>query len=134
MVGAVLHQEWLLGSRRHRLYVLRWLYAAWLIALVFYGFIRYENEENQRRHVRWVNTNMSSSVAQSSAPEVIGQWFAETFVAQQMILLVLVTPAFVAGAVTDEKRRGTLQYLLTADLEARHIVLGKLLARVAQVA
>jgi ABC-type Na+ efflux pump permease subunit len=133
MVGAVLHQEWLLGSRRHRLYVLRWLYAGWLIALVFYGFIRYENEDRARA-VKQIVAGTTSFVARSSAPEVIGQWFAETFVAQQMILLVLATPAFVAGAVTDEKRRGTLQYLLTADLEARHIVLGKLLARIAQVA
>src|SRR5581483_9766362 len=52
----------------------------------------------------------------------------------QMALLLLVTPAFVAGAITDEKRRGTLQYLLTTDLEARHLVVGKLLGRVAQVA
>src|SRR5206468_1762416 len=34
---------------------------------------------------------------------------------------------------TDEKRRGTLQYLLTTDLDTRHIILGKLLGRVAQV-
>src|SRR5262249_21955236 len=69
----------------------------------------------------------------ASAPEIVGQWFSEAFVAQMMFFLVLATPAFVAGAITDEKRRGTLQYLLTADLEARHIVIGKLLGRVARV-
>ncbi len=40
MVGAVLHQEWLLGSRRNRLYLFRWIYAGWLIVLVCYGYFR----------------------------------------------------------------------------------------------
>jgi ABC-type transport system involved in multi-copper enzyme maturation permease subunit len=133
MVGAVLQQEWLLGSRRSRLHVFRWVYAGWLIFLVFYGWVRYENEENTRVRKRYI-AGTSSFVARSSAPEVVGQRFAETFVAQQMILYVLAMPAFVAGAVTDEKRRGTLQYLLTADVKARHIILGKLLACMAQVA
>ncbi len=132
MVGAVLQQEWLLGSRRNRLHVFRWLYAGWLIVLVLYGFIRYMEEENRRLHAVPV-AGTTTFARFSSAPEVIGQWFAETFVTQQMLLLVLATPAFVAGAITDEKRRGTLQYLLTTDLEARHILLGKLLARVGQV-
>lgn len=133
MVGAVLQQEWLLGSRRSRLYVFRWVYAGWLIFLVFYGWVYCTNAQSNRLAGRVVY-NTSSFVAYASMPEIVGQWFAETFVAQQMILLVLAVPAFVAGAVTDEKRRGTLQYLLTADVDARHIIVGKLLARVAQVA
>ncbi len=48
-------------------------------------------------------------------------------------MLALAIPPLVAGAVTDEKRSGTLQYLLTADLDGRHIILGKLLARSAVV-
>jgi ABC-type transport system involved in multi-copper enzyme maturation permease subunit len=133
MVSAILQQEWLLGSRRTRLYVFRWIYAAWLIVLVIYGFLRYVDEEHRRLNARAVTVN-TTFVRRSSAPEIVGQWFTETFVMQQMLLLVLATPAFTAGAITDEKRRGTLQYLLTADLESRHILLGKLLARMAQVA
>jgi ABC-type transport system involved in multi-copper enzyme maturation permease subunit len=133
MVGAVLRQEWLLGSRRTRLHVFRWLYAGWLILLVIYGFIRHVEEDHRRVHALLVSGS-TTAIRFSSAPEVVGQWFAETFVIQQMLLLLLATPTLVAGAITDEKRRGTLQYLLTADLEARHILLGKLLARVAQVA
>jgi ABC-type transport system involved in multi-copper enzyme maturation permease subunit len=133
MVGAVLHQEWLLISRRSRLHIFRWIYAGWLILLVVYGFLRYVHDEHQRLYQRWV-AGTTTFIVHSSAPEVVGQWFAETFVTQQMLLLVLTTPAFVAGAITDEKRRGTLQYLLTSDLESRHILVGKLLARIAQVA
>src|SRR5690348_2743514 len=98
MVGAVLHQEWLLGSRRNRLYLIRWVWAGWLIFLVGYGYVRFEMEEVSRlRNQRVAGT--SSSVGGASTPEVVGQWFAETFVAQQMLLLVLATPAFVAGAI-----------------------------------
>jgi ABC-type transport system involved in multi-copper enzyme maturation permease subunit len=72
-------------------------------------------------------------VPRASATAVVGERFAEAFVVQQLLLLLLATPAFVAGAITDEKRRGTLPQLLTTDLDTRHILLGKLLGRTAQV-
>ena len=68
-----------------------------------------------------------------SAPQVVGGHFAEAFVWQQLLLLVLVTPALVGGAITDEKRRGTLIFLLSAGVDTREILLGKLLGRMAQV-
>jgi ABC-type transport system involved in multi-copper enzyme maturation permease subunit len=43
------------------------------------------------------------------------------------------TPAYVAGAVAEEKERGTLPLLLTTHLTDREIVLGKLLARLAHL-
>src|SRR5204863_9010318 len=58
---------------------------------------------------------------------------AETFTTQHFLLLLLATPALMAGAVTDEKARGTLQYLVTTDLRPWEILLGKLLGRSAQV-
>src|SRR5207302_7129649 len=64
--------------------------------------------------------------------------FATSFVGklvyQQLILLLLATPAFAAGAISDEKASGTLQYLLAADLTAWEIIVGKLLGRACQVA
>jgi ABC-type transport system involved in multi-copper enzyme maturation permease subunit len=132
MVGAVLQQEWLLGSRRNRLHLFRWLYSAWLIGLVAYGFAYHVYQDRQRLSGLYV-AGTTAYLRFSSAPEVVGQWFAETFVTQQLLLLALATPAIVAGAITDEKRRGTLQYLLATDLESRHILVGKLLARVGQV-
>src|SRR5947209_16670182 len=111
MVGPVLHQELLLGSRRNRLHVLRWVYAGWLVLQVFYLFLQFQGEEYSRAMARRFGGG-GGPVNRASAPEVVGARFAEAFVAQQLILLVLVTPPFVAGAITDEKRRGTLQHLL----------------------
>src|SRR5262249_59458388 len=63
----------------------------------------------------------------------VGRHFAEVFIPQHFILLALVTPAFVASAITEEKTRGTLQYLLVSDLAPIHVIVGKLIGRIIQV-
>jgi ABC-type transport system involved in multi-copper enzyme maturation permease subunit len=131
MIGPVLHQELLLGSRRYRLHVLRWIYGGWLAFQVFWLFIAFCLSEARFAPAFRMRNDVEPNP--SSAPEIVGARFADMFLRQQMLLLLLVTPAFVAGAITDEKRRGTLQYLLTTDLEARHIVLGKMIGRLCQV-
>ena len=126
MLGPVFYQEMLIGSRRSKLHVFRWFYAGWLVLQVGYYWLVALSIGNARRM-----EDFSSVAGGESA--IIGGLFTETFVLQQMLFVVLATPAFVAGAVTDEKRRGTLQYLLCTDLDARHIILGKLFGRLAQV-
>jgi ABC-type transport system involved in multi-copper enzyme maturation permease subunit len=133
MVGPVLHQELLLGSRRNRLHAFRWVYAGWLVTQVLYFYLAFQAEELARVSRARFWTSTPEVVNRASAPEVVGGRFADMFVRQQMLLLLLVIPALVAGAITDEKRRGTLQYLIVSDLDARHVVLGKLLGRLAQV-
>src|SRR5262249_13105610 len=107
-------------SRRSRAYVFRWIYAGWLVLQVF-GYALY-----------YAMSSMMLPASAYAVPTIAG-WFVETFVVQQLILLLLATPVLTAGAVTDEKTRGTLQYLLTTDLPSWHIVVGKLLGRVTQV-
>jgi ABC-type transport system involved in multi-copper enzyme maturation permease subunit len=133
MVGSVFRLEMLLGGRRSRLYALRWTYVGWLVLQIFFLWVSFSILELQH-NAALQSIGQSSAKNPASAPAVVGEWFAAAFVFQQMILLLLVTPAFVAGAITDEKRRGTLQYLLTTDLDTRHIILGKMFGRVAQVA
>ena len=128
MIGPVLYLEMLLGSRRGRQYIFRWLYAGWLVLQLSFFWLIY-----------WVQFQSSKGPWGSGRPDwnAAGEFagsFVELFVVQQLILLLLVTPAFSAGAITDEKTRGTLLYMLTADLTAWEIVIGKLLGRIAQVA
>src|SRR5262245_61652914 len=113
MLGPVFYQEMLLGGRRNQLHVFRWVYAGWLVFQVGLLYFFYTISEAAR-------LRRGDSFTVSSAPEVIGSWFTSLFLYQQMILLLLATPALVAGAVADEKRRGTLQYLLLAGLDTRH--------------
>src|SRR6266478_514538 len=110
----------LLASRRTRQYVFRWLYAAWMtVQLAGLAFIYY--------------FQALFLPEQTDVTVVICSVITPVFVAQQFILLIRSTPVFVAGAVTDEKVRGTLQYLLTTDLTTWDVILGKWIARVIQV-
>jgi ABC-type transport system involved in multi-copper enzyme maturation permease subunit len=56
--------------------------------------------------------------------------FFHVFVGLQFGVVALLTPAYVAGTVADEKERKTLEFLLATDLAPREILLGKLAARV----
>src|SRR5262245_41558424 len=99
MIGAVVHQELLLGSRRNRLHVFRWVSAGWLILIIFYFYVRFSSEQFEyslQRRPRAV------ALPEVSACTAVGSRFAEAFVLQQLLLLLLATPAFVAGAITDE--------------------------------
>jgi ABC-type Na+ efflux pump permease subunit len=119
MVGPVFYQELLLGSRRNREYIFRWIYGGWLVLEVLYFAVAEA-------------FNLITFDERLYTPTVCRSFF-NVFLAQHLLGLVLATPAFVAGAVTDEKTRGTLQYLLTSDLASIHILLGKLLGRAVQV-
>jgi ABC-type transport system involved in multi-copper enzyme maturation permease subunit len=54
-------------------------------------------------------------------------------VTQHYIVLLIATPVQTAGAITDEKWRGTLQYLLVTELWSWEILIGKLIGRLYQV-
>src|SRR5262249_33412882 len=130
MVGSVFHQEMLLGGRRGRHHLVRWLFAGWLTAqfTVLYLIYRMEFATSSQPWPLgrgWPDAGVTSRFVAS---------YLETLVAQQRIVMLLATPAFAAGAITDEKTSGTLQHLLTTGLPTWEIVLGKLLGRLAQVA
>jgi ABC-type transport system involved in multi-copper enzyme maturation permease subunit len=128
MIGPVLSQELLLGSRRGRQQIFRRVYTGWLLVqlLAFYWFYLVQSN--------WLGAKMFGGDVDSQAAGEFGSRFTAVLVGQQLLLLLLATPAYTAGAITDEKTRGTLQYLLVADLASWEIILGKLLGRIAQVA
>src|SRR5687768_3326246 len=98
----VLYQEMLLGSRRNRQYVFRWTYAGLLLLelgvfLLGYLFATWSGPAFRRLPTFTEFANFA-------------RLFVEFFIGQHFILLLLVTPTVTAGAITDEKTRGTLQY------------------------
>lgn len=129
MVGPVVWQELLLGSRRGKHHWFRWVYAGWLVLQLVGLYWGYAMEHQ---------TNLAPPPFGLGRPDrnLAGRFLTsalETYVVQQLILLILVTPVFVAGAITDEKTTGTLQYLLTSGLTPAEVVVGKLLGRLAQL-
>jgi ABC-type transport system involved in multi-copper enzyme maturation permease subunit len=71
---------------------------------------------------------MQATVRARDMPAFAGM-FVYTFLALQLLVLGILTPAYIAGALAEEKERGTLEYLLATDLRNREIILGKVLAR-----
>ncbi len=50
-----------------------------------------------------------------------------------VLLLVFVAPSFIAGTISDERQRGTLEILLTTKMTAKSIVFGKFLSLFASI-
>jgi ABC-type Na+ efflux pump permease subunit len=59
------------------------------------------------------------------------QQMAFIFLFVQALAIILLTPPCMAGAIAEERERGSLPLLLTSLLTTREILLGKLLARLA---
>jgi ABC-type transport system involved in multi-copper enzyme maturation permease subunit len=119
MLGPVLFLELRLAVRRGRLNAFRSIYGGWWVLQFMVLFLGFSLSETQLGSPR--------------AGALLHLAF-QIFVAQHFIFLVLATPAFVAGAITDEKSAGTLQHLLIADVTSWEMVIGKFLGRMAQVA
>jgi ABC-type transport system involved in multi-copper enzyme maturation permease subunit len=127
MVGSVVSHELLLGSRRTRHHIFRRIYTGWMVAQFVFFYWIYLVEANVVGYYFFGGTIYADPASEFANSLV------DTLVWQQFILLLLATPAFTAGAITDEKSRGTLQYLLAADLSPWEILLGKLIGRVTNV-
>jgi len=63
----------------------------------------------------------------------IAETYFQTFMYIQMIAVVVLTPAYVAGAIADEKEKRTIEFMFATDLRNREIVLSKLGARLANL-
>ena len=74
----------------------------------------------------FLGTSQSLSIEESSR---FGRSFALTFVVTQLGVMMLLTPAYAAGGISEEKEKKTLIYLLVSDLTSREILLGKFAGR-----
>ena len=106
-------------GRRLSTFVARWAYLVVLAIILGIFFVNWLGRIGDRRGV--------------ASPAELSR-FAESFfwlyAAVQFLFVAGVTPAFTAAAITDEKERKTLDFLLVTDLSGREIVFGKLAARV----
>jgi ABC-type transport system involved in multi-copper enzyme maturation permease subunit len=121
LFGPVLFYDMVRTSRRSRYSIIRILYGGFLFVILCYMFLilqlaqRFEREMPRRETAVMVET------------------FFGTFMLVQLVMVVFLTPAYVAGAIAEEKDRKTLEFLLATDLGNREIVLSKLLSRLANL-
>jgi ABC-type transport system involved in multi-copper enzyme maturation permease subunit len=117
LFGPVLVYDLVRTARRTRYFYARILYASILGVMLFWGFFMEYMEAERHGGLR------NNDLARFSS----GFFYVFMFV--QFGLVALLTPAYTAGAIADEKKRRTLPYLLATDLRDREIVLDKLLSR-----
>src|SRR5471030_2522180 len=118
MLGPVYTLEWLQASRRSDKSRWRWIY----IGVLFL-------------EMQWLTINVIEYFFTRNPARVmlVAEILIYVIAAQQTLAILLVTPAFAAGSITDEKRRGTLDFLLITPLPSAQIVLGKWLGQATRV-
>ncbi len=121
LFGPVLFYDLLRVGRRSRYILFRTLYVGFLFALLsyVYSMTRWDWVVHNRSPVR-----QAAEFAES---------FFFTLMTVQLLVVLILTPAYLAGAIAEEKDRKTLEFLLATDLRGREIVLGKMLARLANM-
>lgn len=123
MFGPVFTYEITRLGRRRLTFILRLLYVLAILALLALMYFSWLESIGyfRRNGPDRIPTERLSNFATT---------FFYAFVGVQYAVVVLLTPAYVAGTVADEKERKTLEFLLATDLRNREIVFGKVAARV----
>jgi ABC-type transport system involved in multi-copper enzyme maturation permease subunit len=114
--GPVLSYDLMRSARRTRTYAIRILYLLLLFGLLCWLYWIWLERSEYRQ-------TTSKDIADFT------MMFFATFLSTQLLVVVLLTPAYVAGAISEEKERKTIEYILATDLRNREIVLGKFVAR-----
>ncbi len=117
--GPVFYTELLTTARRARYYWLRFFYCLILLFSIWstYQSRSWDFDAMSIRQISSFATSMFTTIA----------WV-------QVLAVIALAPALVAGTIADESQRKTLHYLLSSRLTSGEIVLGKLLARILHIA
>jgi ABC-type Na+ efflux pump permease subunit len=121
LFGPVLFYDLMCIARRRRYFLIRCVYALAMLAIL--GWVWF---------VWWIEGTHRSRGSPSEIAAFASSFFY-TFMVVQFLVVCVLTPAYTAGAVTDEKEKKTLEFLLATDLRNREIVLSKLSSRLASL-
>jgi ABC-type transport system involved in multi-copper enzyme maturation permease subunit len=121
LFGPMLFYDLLRIARRSRYFLFRGLYSLVLSLLLAWFYLIWAID-------RPANTMSANEMAQ------FAESFFYTFLCVQFLVVIVLTPAYTAGAVAEEKERKTLEFILATDLRNREIVLSKLASRLANLA
>jgi ABC-type transport system involved in multi-copper enzyme maturation permease subunit len=115
LFGPVLYYDLVRSARRLRFVIVRTLYALFIAFVLCWLF-----------SVLVTSRGWQMPTARMSD---FANGFFYTFLVIQFVTVVLLTPAYTAGAIAEEKERKTLEFILATDLDNREIVLGKVVSR-----
>src|SRR6266851_9603208 len=120
LLGPMLFYDLVRVARRPRYYFLRCFYAVLLSLLLGWVYLLW-----------YLNANTGRMRPDEMAR--FAEAFFYTFMGVQFTVVAVLTPAYTAGAIAEEKDRKTLEFLLATDLRNREIVLSKLVSRIANI-
>ena len=115
LFGPVFFYDLVRMTRRGRYFLVRTVYGGallFLLVVIWWNQLAFHGE--------------ALTIAQMAE---FANLFFSWFVGVQFGLVALLTPAYTAGAIAEEKERRTLEFVLATDLRDREIVLGKLASR-----
>lgn len=121
LFGPVLFYDLVRLARKRRILLDRLGYAGILFVVVWLAFATFEA----------VQRPSGPGAVPATALARFAETFFLTFSIVQFCVVALVTPAYAAGAIAEEKERRTLEFILATDLRNREIILSKLASRVA---
>lgn len=114
LLGPIFRAELLRTARRKRYYVLRSLYGAVLLLLVWASYMD---------RFRGAPTTSIAMVASFAEDTFV------TFAVVQMVVVVILIPPLFGGAIADERQRKTLHFLMASRLSSGEIIMDKMLGR-----
>jgi len=117
-IGPIFWIDLVTFSRRARYFFLRAIYAAVLLLVFWSVYVSV---------TRWRDVSNIQTMAALTSAFFVGFSFV------QMIAVLLVGPAMVAGTIATERERRTIEYLFTASLSNTEIILSKLASRIVQM-
>jgi ABC-type transport system involved in multi-copper enzyme maturation permease subunit len=130
LFGPVLFYDLVRTGRRTRNILLRCIYALALLFILYTVYLEYAASIQQllQRAGYFIDFGERNQMLAKEMAKFAESFFI-MFMEVQFVGIFLLTPAFAAGAIAEEKDRRTLEYLLATDLDDREIVLGKLTSR-----
>jgi ABC-type transport system involved in multi-copper enzyme maturation permease subunit len=124
IIGPLFSWELLRLARRGQDARGRFILAVALFAiLTAFSLIRFSNTSPAEL---FFGASQSLTVQESAE---FGHSFSLTFVIGQLAILCLLTPAYAAGGIAEEKDKKTMVFLLCSELTDREIVFGKFFGR-----
>jgi len=108
------------AARRVRYFIVRVIYAFVLLFLLWTNYSA-------------TSFGYSDQVSIRQVAEFSAAFFA-TFSFAQLVAILLLTPAMIAGCIAQERERKTIEYLFSSTLTNSEIVLSKFVARTVHVA
>ncbi len=118
--GPIFNVELLTSARRARYFFIRAIYAT--VLLVALGLV-YQSA------TYWATRETLNIRVMANISATFFGWFA----ALQLLVVVGMGPAMVAGTIATERERRTIEYLFASSLSNAEIVLGKLAARMLHI-